>query len=154
MENRIKARRSDDADAFIPESAPANGAGDDLAQLLAENHQLSVITNEDEEEEARDAPRTEEMGGPFVETSSAEEFGPTMSGAGTEPEGEAASLPEAVGPLAIASAEEETEDLETLAERSADVDPPDAQGEPPSHLEPDIAAVARMGRPADRPRGR
>lgn len=152
MENRIKVQRSDDGNAFIPESAPSNGAGDDLAQFLAENHQLSVITNDDVEEEARDALRTEELGGPFLETRPEVEFGASMVGFDADSDGEANSLPEAVGALAIASAEEETEDLEDgVAEEKDDVDPPDAQSELPSHLEPNFASVAHPGRDADRP---
>ncbi len=149
--NPGKPQRSDDANAFIPESAARKGADDDLAELLAENHQRGVIANEDVEEETQDVLHAEELGGPFVETTSATEFGRTMSAADDEPEDEPSSLPEAVGGLALASAEEESEEVEAREEQTGDIEPADAQGEVPSRIEPDVARLARTGRGANRP---
>jgi hypothetical protein len=140
MNARKRQQRSDDGNAFLPESAAQTGAGDDLAELLAQKHQLAVTTGEDLDDEAQDAPDAEEIGGPFVETHSDAEFGATRH-APVDESYEASSLPEAVGPLAIASAEEEVEAVEAREEQAEDVDPPDAEGEPPSQLGPAPAQV-------------
>lgn len=138
--------RSDDANAFLPESAARTGAADDLAELLAQSHQLAVTSGEDPDEEARDVLTAEELGGPFIETQPEQEFGTT----GREPvdeEFERSSLPVAVGPLAIASPEEEAEAIEARQEQAEDVDLPDAEGESGSRLEPDLAPVEAVARP-------
>ena len=146
------SERSDDANAFIPESALKNGTQDDLAQQLAEEHQLSVTTGEDDAEEEREMMRAEEMGGPFIESEATEEFGATMTSEATvdadTPEVEVNPLPEAVGALAIASAEEAEEAreeareaVEAREEQTGDVDLPDPNAEPPSRVEPNIARL-------------
>ncbi len=140
MDARKRQQRSDDADAFLPESAAQTGAGDDLAELLAQKHQIAVTTGEDLDDEAQDELAPEEIGGPFVETHSDAEFGATRH-APVDESYEASSLPEAVGPLAVASAEEEVAAVEAREEQAEDVDPPDAEGEPPSQLEPDRSQV-------------
>jgi hypothetical protein len=71
----IRRERSDDANAFMPdpEDGPAR-IGDDLAENLAEEYlQAATIGNEVVEDDL-DAVVPEEIGGPFVETSAADEF--------------------------------------------------------------------------------
>jgi hypothetical protein len=68
--------RSDSGDAFIPdpeEGSPAH-SDDDLAETLAEDFLRSATTGEDSEDDTMDQIVPEEIGGPFVETSAAEEF--------------------------------------------------------------------------------
>jgi hypothetical protein len=146
MNIRKHRQRSDDGNAFLPESAARNGTDDDLAELLAQSHQLAVTSGEDLDEESRDQLTAEELGGPFIETRAEREFGATAR----EPlddEYEPSSLPEAVGPLAIASPEEEAEAIEAREEQAEDVDLPDAAGEPGSRLEPDRTQVEAVSRP-------
>jgi hypothetical protein len=67
--------RTDTADAFIPD--PENGparTSDDLAETLAEDFVRSATTGEDAEDETAEQVVPEEYGGPFVETTAAEEF--------------------------------------------------------------------------------
>lgn len=56
-----------------PEEGPAR-APDDLAETLAEDFVQSATTGEDADDEALDQIVPEELGGPFVETSAAEEL--------------------------------------------------------------------------------
>ena len=67
-------QRTDDANAFMPdpESGPAR-IRDDLAENLAEDY-LQAATQGMEVEEDHDQIVPEEIGGPFVETSAADEF--------------------------------------------------------------------------------
>lgn len=66
--------RSDDANAFMPdpEGGPAR-IDDDLAENLAEEF-LQGATQGTDAEEDLDQVVPEEIGGPFIETSAAEEF--------------------------------------------------------------------------------
>jgi len=66
--------RPDDANAFLPDpdGGPAH-TDDDLAESLAEEF-LDAATSGAEAEEELNAVIPEELGGPFVETSAAEEF--------------------------------------------------------------------------------
>jgi hypothetical protein len=71
-------RRSDGGRAFLPDpydgaGAPAR-AGDTLAESLAEEFVVAATTAEEVTEDDRDQVRTEEVGGPFTETTGAEEF--------------------------------------------------------------------------------
>jgi hypothetical protein len=71
-------RRSDEGRAFMPDPydggrAPAR-ADETLAETLAEEFIASATNAEEAMEEDRDAFVTEEIGGPFTETSAAEEF--------------------------------------------------------------------------------
>jgi len=72
---RDAAARSDTADAFIadPSDGPVN-VSDDLAETLAEEFVRSATTGEDTGDEVRDQFVTEEIGGPFVESTADEEF--------------------------------------------------------------------------------
>ena len=67
-------QRSDDGNAFMPdpEDGPAR-IHDDLAENLAEDY-LQAATQGMEVEEDHDQIVPEELGGPFIETSAAEEF--------------------------------------------------------------------------------
>jgi hypothetical protein len=72
------ARRSDEGHAFLPDpydgaSAPAR-AGDPLAETLAQEFVLSATSAEGMTEDDRDEVLTEELGGPFTETTAQEEF--------------------------------------------------------------------------------
>ena len=66
--------RADDANAFMPDpgSGPAR-IHDDLAESLAEEF-IQSATRGSDDDEALDGVVPEELGGPFVETSAAEEF--------------------------------------------------------------------------------
>jgi hypothetical protein len=66
--------RSDDGNAFMPD--PGDGPArirDDLAENLAEDY-LQAATQGMEVEEDHDQIVPEEIGGPFIETSAADEF--------------------------------------------------------------------------------
>lgn len=70
-------RRADTADAFMPD--PEDGPAvinDDLAENLAEEFLQAATSGEDVGDEASDGMVAEEIGGPFVETTAAEEFAP------------------------------------------------------------------------------
>jgi len=63
-----RRRRSDDADAFLPD--PGSGpirAPDELAEMVAEEFLQSATSAEEATEDVRDELVTEELGGPFVE---------------------------------------------------------------------------------------
>ncbi len=66
----------DDGAAFFPD--PRSGPihlTDDLAQQLAQEFVSSATSAEDSTEDSRNELATEEIGGPFLEASSAQEFG-------------------------------------------------------------------------------
>jgi hypothetical protein len=67
--------RTDDANAFIPDpdGGPAH-TDDDLAENMAEEFIEAATRGNEVAEEVMDEVVPEEMGGPFVETSAAEEF--------------------------------------------------------------------------------
>jgi hypothetical protein len=151
---KAKRKRSDGADAFIPESAQSSGTTDDLAELLAEQY-LRSAGGDETEEDTRDEVVPEELGGPFVETASNVEFGRTRSTgtrsvkrkrAATDPL--RSPLPQAVGALAIAAPDEEVEAEDGEAEEDAlaaalAADPEArAEAEPASRVEPDIKVDA------------
>jgi hypothetical protein len=71
----IRRGRSDDANAFMPdpEDGPAR-IGDDLAENLAEEYVQAATMGNEVVEDDLDAVVPEEIGGPFVETSAADEF--------------------------------------------------------------------------------
>jgi hypothetical protein len=73
---RKRPRRTDDADAFLPdpEGGPAR-ATDDLAEELAEEFLLSATSGEYVGEEQLNEEVPEESGGPFVIHSARSEFG-------------------------------------------------------------------------------
>jgi hypothetical protein len=88
--------RPDDANAFLPDpnGGPAR-APDDLSETLAEQFLEAATSGEDRDEEALDATVPEELGGPFIETSAAEELADStddVNPADAEPE----PLPRAV----------------------------------------------------------
>ncbi len=72
------AHRSDDGTAFLPD--PYDGAGkpartdDSFAETLAEEYVSSATTGEETVEDDFNQVQTEEVGGPFTETTAAEEF--------------------------------------------------------------------------------
>ena len=110
--NKSTQERSDGGDAFIPESAQISGTPDDLAEFLGEQY-LREAVDDDGGEGSRDEEVTEELGGPFVESTPEQEFGPTQEGRSVGEAGEWAKetptvrarspFPQAVGSLAIAA---------------------------------------------------
>jgi hypothetical protein len=115
--------RTDDANAFMPdpEGGPATIA-DDLAENLAEEY-LQAATQGSDTEEDLDQVVPEEIGGPFIETSAAEEFAHDTDE--TNPlEAEAEPLPRPVAGLISVPGEDQDE---TEAEDEAEL-----QAEPPS----------------------
>ena len=114
-------KRSDDGDAFIPESAQISGTSDGVAELLAEQF-LRDASGDGNDETTRDEEVPEELGGPFVETRASEEFGSLGKGEDTHLPNQGPKrrpniplrdpLPRAVGPLAIAGRDETSEDGE------------------------------------------
>ena len=70
-----RPRRRDDANAFIPDprEGPARSK-DDLAETLAEEFIVAATSAEEPGEDVRDEVVPEELGGPFLEVSAAEEF--------------------------------------------------------------------------------
>jgi hypothetical protein len=75
MAGEPSRRRSDDAEAFMPdpEEGPAR-VDDDLAETLAEDFVRSATTGEDADDEVLEEVVPEELGGPFVETTAGEEY--------------------------------------------------------------------------------
>ena len=102
-------RRSDDANAFMPdpESGPAR-IRDDLAENLAEDY-LQAATQGMEVEEDHDQIVPEELGGPFVETSAAEEFALDTDEANPE-DASREPLPRPVAGLVLSAPEDEEND--------------------------------------------
>ena len=131
--SRTAARRSDTGDAFIPESEQRTGTLDDLAEELAEQFGRSITTGEPDDNRSDDL-EPEEIGGPFIESTGDREFGATRStlaelDTGRNP------LPEAVGGLVVASAEEEQQEFELQEdEQTGDVDHPEPDAEKPSQI--------------------
>jgi hypothetical protein len=71
-----RARRSDDADAFLPDPSddgPAH-SNDDLAEVLAEDFLESATRGNDVYEDELERPLSDEVGGPFVVTDADEEM--------------------------------------------------------------------------------
>ncbi len=114
--------RTDDANAFMPdpEGGPAIIA-DDLAENLAEEY-LQGATQGSDAEEDLDQVVPEEIGGPFIETSAAEEFAHDTDEANPL-EAEAEPLPRSgAGLISVPSGEEEDvddEDAEALPDPRA-----------------------------------
>jgi hypothetical protein len=75
-ELQAQTDRSDHANAFMPdpEEGPAV-IGDDLAENLAEDFLRAATTGGNADIETLDEVVTEEIGGPFIETSALDEFG-------------------------------------------------------------------------------
>jgi hypothetical protein len=92
-------RRTDGGDAFIrdPGDGPAV-TSDDLAESLAEGYLRSATSGEDLTDEILDQVVPEEIGGPFVETSAADEFAGGTDGSNPE-DADAEPLPRAVSGL-------------------------------------------------------
>ncbi len=99
-------QRSDDGTAFMPdpEGGPARIA-DDLAENLAEDY-LQAATQGMEVEEDHDQVVPEEIGGPFVETTAAEEFAHDTDGANPE-DASREPLPRPVAGLVMSAPEDE-----------------------------------------------
>jgi hypothetical protein len=93
-------RRTDRADAFLPD--PGDGPAqvdDDLAETLAEEYLHSATSGEETTEDALDQVVPEEIGGPFIETTGADEFAAGTDDSNPE-DAEPEPLPRAVSGLA------------------------------------------------------
>jgi len=103
---RVSHQRSDDGNAFMPdpEDGPAR-IRDDLAENLAEDY-LQAATQGMEVEEDHDQVVPEELGGPFVETSAAEEFALDTDEANPE-DASREPLPRPVAGLVLSAPEDE-----------------------------------------------
>jgi hypothetical protein len=102
-------RRSDDGNAFMPD--PGDGPArirDDLAENLAEDY-LQAATQGPEVEEDHDQIVPEEIGGPFIETTAAEEFAHDTDESNPE-DGSREPLPRPVAGLVLAAPEDEETD--------------------------------------------
>ena len=99
-------RRSDDGTAFMPdpEDGPAR-IGDDLAENLAEDY-VQAATQGMEVEEDHDQIVPEEIGGPFVETTAAEEFAQGIDEANPE-DAAREPLPRPVAGLILSAPEDD-----------------------------------------------
>jgi hypothetical protein len=139
-------QRSDDGNAFIPESDQRSGTRDELAEHLAEEHQRAVITGESNDDDVEDT-LAEDMGGSYLLSGPEEEFGETAMDPSVPSDVEKNPLPQAVGPLAIASVEEERDAVEAMEEQSGDVDLPDPDAEEESRMVPEPPALKPKGQP-------
>ena len=114
---RHARQRPDDGNAFFPdpEGGPAH-VEDDLAESLAEEF-LDAATRGTEAEEELDAVTPEELGGPFVETSAADEFANDVDDMNPL-DAEAEPLPRPVAGLVSLPREEQDEEQEEAAEQA------------------------------------
>lgn len=114
--------RSDDANAFIPD--PGKGpprVPDELAESLGEEFVEAATTGEDPDEEVLDATFSEEIGGPFIETTESEELGRSIDDANPS-DAESEPLPRAVAGLAVDPEIDERLDAERLAREGGAAD--------------------------------
>ena len=97
MHTRDDRRLMDDGDAFLPDpgSGPAH-TNDDLAEMVAEDFLASATSGEEQHQRHRDQVVAEELGGPFVPTSAADEMVDDVDGNNPE-DAEAEPFPRAVG---------------------------------------------------------
>lgn len=124
--SKLKQERSDGGDAFIPEAAQKSGTSDGVAELLAEEY-LRGASGDEGADDTRDAEVSEELGGPFVESRPAEEFGSTVKAADTSTPSTGSRppstrplrvpLPQAVGSLAVAVPDEDVDDGQSASDR-------------------------------------
>lgn len=98
MHTRDDRRRKDDGEAFLPD--PQQGGrshvNDDLAEMAAEDFISAATSGEEQGQENRDRVVAEELGGPFIESTAAEELADDEDE--TNPAGaEAEPFPRAMG---------------------------------------------------------
>jgi hypothetical protein len=134
-----RARRSDDAEAFLPDPSddgPARSS-DDLAEVLAEDFLESATRGNDvfEDEVGRTLP--DEVGGPFVVTEADEELADDVDESNPI-DAEPAPRPRAVAglvqrPHAEEASEEDEEDEEEEEEDDDDVEDEVDADKPPRH---------------------
>ena len=122
---RTNNHRTDDANAFMPD--PEGGRAyiaDDLAENLAEEY-LQAATQGNDAEEDLDQVVPEEIGGPFIETTAAEEFAHDTDEANPL-EAEAEPLPRPVaGLISVPSDDEAAEDEDEVGLQA---EPPQSPG--------------------------
>jgi len=99
------AKRADGADAFLPdpEGGPAR-TDDDLSESLGEGFVEAATSGEDRDEEMLDAAVPEELGGPFVTTSPAEELAHDID-ASNPPDATREPLPRAMPATSVPGAD-------------------------------------------------
>lgn len=123
-------KRSDDAEAFIPDPGGPGRAGgrargrDDLAELLAEDFVESATRGNEAFEDDIDRALPDEVGGPFVVTDADEELADDVD-ASNPPDAEVAGLPTAVAGLIQLPREEVDQDEdenESAKDNEEDVD--------------------------------
>jgi hypothetical protein len=104
--------RSDDANAFLPDpdGGPAKSP-EDLSESLAEEFVEAATSGEDLSDERLDATVPEEVGGPFVETSAAEELGGSVDDV-NPPDAEPEPLPRAVAGVTTEPEADETDEAD------------------------------------------
>ena len=72
---RMSSHQMDGGRAFLPDPRGGSAfARDDLAEQMAEEFLMSATGAEDAGQDSRNEMLTEELGGPFVETSAEETF--------------------------------------------------------------------------------
>lgn len=117
--NPHAVERSDDANAFIPD--PGDGPAhtdDELAESMAEDFLQAATTAQDPDEARLDSSYPEEIGGPFIETSAAEELAHDTDG-NNPPDATREPMPRAVAGIVAAPdvddpTEDESSDLDDL----------------------------------------
>jgi hypothetical protein len=112
-------KRSDDADAFIPD--PGEGPArtrDDLAEVLAEDFIGAATSGNDVLEDDLESETSDELGGPFVVTSARVELADDVDESNPI-DAEVEAFPRAVaGVVARPSVERDDDDLESTDERT------------------------------------
>ena len=95
--HRMSSQRMDDGNAFLPD--PTQGgpsfSDDELAEQMAEEFLMSATGAEDAGQDTRNQMVTEELGGPFVETSAEETFADDTD-ASNPPDAEREAFPTAM----------------------------------------------------------
>jgi hypothetical protein len=96
-----RARRSDDADAFLPDPSDDGPArsNDDLAEVLAEDFLESATRGNDVYEDEMERELPDEVGGPFIVTDSDEELADDIDESNPL-DAEPSARPRAVGRIA------------------------------------------------------
>jgi hypothetical protein len=102
--------RPDDANAFMPDpdGGPAH-IKDDLAESLAEEYIQSATRGSEADDDTLDGLVPEEIGGPFIETSAAEEFANDTDDM-NPPDAEREPLPRPVASLVVQAPRDRDDD--------------------------------------------
>lgn len=97
-DDKDSRRQMDDGEAFLPD--PRNGGPsrtrDDLAEMMAESFLSSASSGEEQSQNDRDRVVPEELGGPFIQSTSEEEMVDDVDG-NNPLDAEAEPFPRAIG---------------------------------------------------------